>query len=435
MKKRITIIIATLLCTNYSIAQFICKISPKVNDVGDIISKQKGNSNDALMVGDFRKNGSGMVLLPNHTGAVFLENSQINQIIWLLDYVDGNLEMEVSFFKNGVINDTNLQIENTIRYIVNIKSKIEIELINSRTFQFTSLKKQQLISGKDFPLIKNKDNKTKDLDISFSEFSKKYIDSQMKIWQIKGEFEKTPDWKERVNNTTRQQKMDDLAEEAVSKYAESLNINFNLCYSNSSLVLGPYNADKEIFIVKSKNFGDLEIPVPISEAEKFKNKNWCDSDAGPSDVIYFILNNELHLAQATFVGIYKYQNPLAKNRKKTKKELDNDSNIQKELENKIYDYNDISIRPQFPGGIQKFYDFVGKNYRAPKEDIKGKIFVQFVVEKDGSLTDIKVMRDLGYGTGQEAVRVLSKCPKWIPGEVQGQKVKVLYSLPISVVGG
>lgn len=98
-------------------------------------------------------------------------------------------------------------------------------------------------------------------------------------------------------------------------------------------------------------------------------------------------------------------------------------------------YNAVEVKPDFPGGLQKFYDFVGKNYRAPEEDIKGKVYVQFVVEKDGSLTDIKVMRDIGYGTGAEAIRVLKKSPKWKPGIQNGRAVRVLYSLPISIVGG
>lgn len=98
-------------------------------------------------------------------------------------------------------------------------------------------------------------------------------------------------------------------------------------------------------------------------------------------------------------------------------------------------YNAVEVKPDFPGGLQKFYDFVGKNYRAPEEDIRGKVYVQFVVEKDGSLTDIKVMRDIGYGTGAEAIRVLKKSPRWKPGIQNGRAVRVLYSLPISIVGG
>jgi len=99
-------------------------------------------------------------------------------------------------------------------------------------------------------------------------------------------------------------------------------------------------------------------------------------------------------------------------------------------------YTAVEVKPDFPGGIQKFYDFVGKNYKVPEdEDIKGKVFVQFVVEKDGSLTDIKVIRDLGFGTGKEAIRVLKKSPKWKPGIQNGRPVRVLYSLPISIVSG
>ncbi len=98
-------------------------------------------------------------------------------------------------------------------------------------------------------------------------------------------------------------------------------------------------------------------------------------------------------------------------------------------------YQAVEVKPDFPGGLQKFYDFVGKNYRAPEEDIKGSVYVQFVVEKDGSLTDIKVMRDLGYGTGAEAIRVLKKSPRWKPGIQNGRPVRVLYSLPIKIVGG
>jgi protein TonB len=104
-----------------------------------------------------------------------------------------------------------------------------------------------------------------------------------------------------------------------------------------------------------------------------------------------------------------------------------------EEDNQIYNTAGIEVKPDFPGGLEKFYKFVGKNFQVPEEEgLKGKIFVTFVVEKDGSLTDIKVIRDIGYGTGKEAIRVLKSCPKWNPGEQNGKKVRVLYSLPISI---
>jgi protein TonB len=104
-----------------------------------------------------------------------------------------------------------------------------------------------------------------------------------------------------------------------------------------------------------------------------------------------------------------------------------------EEDNTVYNTAGIEVKPDFPGGMEKFYKFVGNNYQTPEEDgLKGKVYVTFVVEKDGSLTDIKVLRDIGYGTGKEAIRVLNKCPRWTPGEQNGKKVRVLYSLPITI---
>ena len=96
-------------------------------------------------------------------------------------------------------------------------------------------------------------------------------------------------------------------------------------------------------------------------------------------------------------------------------------------------YIAVEKRPDFPGGMQAFYDFIGKNYKTPDvKGLNGKIFIQFVIEVDGSLTDIKSLRDIGHGTGEEGIRVLKLCPKWIPGEDQGKKVRVQYSLPIAI---
>jgi len=99
----------------------------------------------------------------------------------------------------------------------------------------------------------------------------------------------------------------------------------------------------------------------------------------------------------------------------------------------IYNTVGLEKKPDFPGGMMAFYEFITKNYRMPKtKGLTGSVYVAFVVEKDGSVSDIKVIRDIGHGTGEEAVRVLLKCPKWIPGEQNGKTVRVLYSLPIKL---
>ena len=104
-----------------------------------------------------------------------------------------------------------------------------------------------------------------------------------------------------------------------------------------------------------------------------------------------------------------------------------------EEDNSVYSVAGIEVKPDFPGGLQKFGDFIAKNYQTPEEEgLKGKVYVTFVVEKDGSLTDIKVIRDIGYGTGKEAIRVLNKSPRWTPGEQNGKKVRCTFSLPISI---
>ena len=92
----------------------------------------------------------------------------------------------------------------------------------------------------------------------------------------------------------------------------------------------------------------------------------------------------------------------------------------------------VERMPEFPGGEDALTDFLQKNVNYPKTgaDIVGNVFVQFIVEKDGSITNPKVIRDLGGGAGEEALRVVRMMPKWTPGEIRGQKVRVQYVLPV-----
>lgn len=94
----------------------------------------------------------------------------------------------------------------------------------------------------------------------------------------------------------------------------------------------------------------------------------------------------------------------------------------------------VEVQPQPPGGIDAFMNYIAKNYNYPaqaiEQGVSGRVILQFVVERDGSLTDIQIVRDLKYGTGEEAVRVLEKAPKWKPGFQNGAPVRVQYTLPI-----
>lgn len=97
--------------------------------------------------------------------------------------------------------------------------------------------------------------------------------------------------------------------------------------------------------------------------------------------------------------------------------------------------------PEFPGGINKFLAYVGNNFREPDLSNSGltaskaiSVIVSFVIEKDGTMTDIKVLRDPGFKLGDEAIRVLkSQKTKWKPGIKNGKPVRTLYTLPISII--
>ncbi|PRD45465.1 energy transducer TonB [Sphingobacterium haloxyli] len=92
--------------------------------------------------------------------------------------------------------------------------------------------------------------------------------------------------------------------------------------------------------------------------------------------------------------------------------------------------------PEPVGGMSAFVNWVGKNYaypdRALEQGIKGSVIATFVVETDGSLTDIAILLDIGFGTGDEAIRVLKKAAKWKPGVQNGVPVRVKYTLPIKL---
>jgi TonB family protein len=91
--------------------------------------------------------------------------------------------------------------------------------------------------------------------------------------------------------------------------------------------------------------------------------------------------------------------------------------------------------PEFTGGLTAFGNFLAKNIKYPaearKNGVQGKVFISFVVEKDGSLSNIRVVRGVDNAIDREALRVLELSPKWTPGVQNGKPVRVSYSVPIS----
>ena len=91
--------------------------------------------------------------------------------------------------------------------------------------------------------------------------------------------------------------------------------------------------------------------------------------------------------------------------------------------------------PEFPGGAEALYKYLAQNIKYPQlareNNITGRVYVTFVVEKDGSVTGVRVLRDIGGGCGQEAIRVVKSMPKWTPGKQRGKNVRVQYNLPVN----
>ena len=94
----------------------------------------------------------------------------------------------------------------------------------------------------------------------------------------------------------------------------------------------------------------------------------------------------------------------------------------------------VETVPSFPGGVQSFGRFLSKNVRYPtrarENGTQGRVIIAFVVERDGSLSNIRVVRGIGDGCDEEALRIIENSPKWKPGSQNGKPVRVAYSVPI-----
>lgn len=95
--------------------------------------------------------------------------------------------------------------------------------------------------------------------------------------------------------------------------------------------------------------------------------------------------------------------------------------------------------PEFPGGEQEFWNFLSSNMRYPliamENNIEGEVVVQFIVEKDGSITDVQVVKSVDPSLDKEAVRMVRIMPKWNAGMQQGKPVRVKYIVPIKFTLG
>jgi TonB family protein len=98
-------------------------------------------------------------------------------------------------------------------------------------------------------------------------------------------------------------------------------------------------------------------------------------------------------------------------------------------------YNKIDQQAEFPGGMKEFVKYLRANVKYPapaqRANISGKVYTQFIVNKDGSASDFKTLESIGYGCDEEAMRVIQSVPKWTPGKHKGEVVSSIFIVPIS----
>jgi protein TonB len=106
----------------------------------------------------------------------------------------------------------------------------------------------------------------------------------------------------------------------------------------------------------------------------------------------------------------------------------------KVVEDKTFEMFDIQKPPSFPGGEKELLKYLAENIKYPplarENNIQGTVALTFVIGKNGQVTDVAILKDIGGGCGKEAVRVVNTMPKWIPGEANGNPVKVRFTLPV-----
>ena len=193
----------------------------------------------------------------------------------------------------------------------------------------------------------------------YSSFAKNYVESKINKWQQKGEYEKTSDWQQRVNETTRQTKAAELLKDAEYIYITERSKDFNI----GNMTLISYDPKNETFLIKNSKYGDWLVPVPIDEIPNFKS-NWEFSQKTPQ---YVISNDKLAIAEMEFKlpndKTYKYSNQASLNYTETKIE---------------YNFAPIDINPI---NVQRENSDVDINI--PTTDVKNdKIFAVIIANED-----------------------------------------------------
>ena len=180
-------------------------------------------------------------------------------------------------------------------------------------------------------------------------------------------------------------------------------------------------------------FKTTEAPDPITGEMRNKiTATSCNADGTPNENIHVTINAvEMH-GDTTLYSVEPFTLSTDKFKFNIQTTEDNPIQVLKNYNDTVYQV--VEQMPQFPGGEKALMEYIGKNIVYPVEakekEIQGRVFINFVIEKDGSVSNVKVLRGIGGGCDEEAVRAVSSLPKWKPGIQKGKPVRVSYQIPI-----
>lgn len=175
------------------------------------------------------------------------------------------------------------------------------------------------------------------------------------------------------------------------------------------------------------------------------------ADDAPEEMVEITLQNKppppKPLQQSTIIEIVENDIEI-KQELEIDVEADQDTEVEKYMPVEIIDEEEeeeeealvftvVESMPKFPGGERGLLKYLADNIRYPEmareSGIQGRVFVSFIVETDGSISDIRVLRGIGGGCDEEAIRVVEYMPEWIPGKQRNKPVRVQFNLPIRFV--
>ena len=176
-------------------------------------------------------------------------------------------------------------------------------------------------------------------------------------------------------------------------------------------------------------FEQQEVVELVASSEKFTAPEITD-EVPPEEV----MRGQDDLAQTnTKIGVYQVEGNDEEAGEVLKAQQVVVTEQPKEEETKIFEV--VEQMPSFPGGDAALMAFLSKNIKYPvvaeENGIQGRVIATFVVERDGSITDVKVVKSVDPSLDKEAVRVLKSMPKWIPGKQNGSAVRVKYTVPVT----